>query len=194
MSRQTDGFTIWNVDVPRRFYSAVEIGLAMSLKFGIYLVEQRIISPEQFCGLVKIQQETTMTLANIALRKNMLTIKQVASILDEMEAMPEKAFEQVAVEFDYLDKADATQLLHYQQTSCTPIRKLVAECGLLTERQAAVLYSHFERAPVPTHQPATTPATPTAPATPATPQPAQSQPRMPKFKSRPVIMRPYSNS
>jgi hypothetical protein len=50
----------------------------MSLKFGIYLVEQRIISPEQFCGLVKIQQEATMSLATIALRKNILTIKQVA--------------------------------------------------------------------------------------------------------------------
>ena len=57
----------------------------MSLNFGIYLVEQRIITPEQFCGLVKIQQEALPSLANVAIRKNMLTIKQVAMILDAQE-------------------------------------------------------------------------------------------------------------
>lgn len=155
----------------------------MSLKFGIYLVEQRIISPEQFCGLVKIQQETTMSLANLALRKNMLTIKQVANILDEMEASPNKTFEQIAVEMDVLDQADASQLLRFQQTSCAPIRKLVSECGLLTERQSAVLYNHFERTPTAVPQPAPAPRTP-----------IQSSPRVPKYKSRPVIMRPYSTT
>ena len=58
----------------------------MSLKFGIYLVEQRVISAEQFCGLVKIQQETSHTMATIALRKNLMTIKQVDNVLDQMDA------------------------------------------------------------------------------------------------------------
>ena len=187
----------------------------MSLKFGIYLVEQRIISPEQFCGLVKIQQETTMSLANIALRKNVMTIKQVAQVLDEMETSPDKTFEQVSVEMDFLDQADMTQLIRHQQMSCTPIRKLVSECGLLTERQSAVLFNHFEKMPAappmesqpttemeptqemsPTQPTMPTQPTPSMPQTPGVmpSQPAQSQPRVPKFKSRPVIMRPYSTT
>jgi hypothetical protein len=140
---------------------------------------------------VKIQQETTMSLANIALRKNMLTIKQVAQILDELEAAPHKSFEQVAVEFDFLDNADAAQLLRFQQISSTPIRKLVSECGLLTERQAAVLFNHFERAPIDATQ-SSQGSTPRTPA--EEPQQPHSRPRMPKYKSRPIIMKPYTTT
>ena len=79
----------------------------MSLKFGIYLVEQRIVSPEQFCGLVKIQQEAMTSMATVAIRKNMLTIKQVAAILDAQEVAPHKSFITLALEFDFFDRADA---------------------------------------------------------------------------------------
>ena len=162
----------------------------MSLKFGIYLVEQRIISPEQFCGLVKIQQEASQSLATIALRKNILTIKQVANVLDIAEVAPEKSFIKIAMEQDLIDRADADQLLHEQQASCPSIRKLLVECGLLTQRQASVLFLHFERhgstpaAPskprqAPEHQPATQPS--------AAPQTVG--PRQPKFKQRPVVVR-----
>ena len=169
----------------------------MSLKFGIYLVEQRIVTPEQFCGLVKIQQETTMSLANVALRKNMLTIKQVADVLDQMESDPSKSFQEVVVEKDLLDGADAAQLLQYQMETCSPIQKLVVECGLLTERQATVLNHHFERnpiaAPVPMKETDTTPPVPATPAPPAR-TPYQSRPRRPKFRSRPVIVHPYTTN
>ncbi len=165
----------------------------MSLKFGIYLVEQRIITPEQFCGLVKIQQDTMVSLANLAIRKNLLTIRQVAMILDELETAPSKTFQQIALEMDVLDEADAAQLAQYQLESCTPMRTLVSECGLLTERQAAVLYHHFDRNPnvIPTDrtvQPATAPHAPAhAPET-------SARPPRPKFRSRPVIVHPYSTT
>lgn len=117
----------------------------MSLKFGIYLVEQRIISPEQFCGLVKIQQEALASLASVAIRKNMMTIKQVANVLDEQELTPGKSFIQIALESDFLDRADAQQLFQEQQRTSPTIRKLVQECGLLTERQTSVLFQHYQK-------------------------------------------------
>ncbi len=168
----------------------------MSLKFGIYLVEQRIITPEQFCGLVKIQQETTVSLANLAIKKNLLTIRQVATILDELEATPAKTFQQIAMEMDLLDEADAALLLQYQMESCTPIRTLVSECGLLTERQASVLHNHFERTATnsPVHAPIP-PAQPTAdPHAPADASRRTASPPRPKFRSRPVIVHPYSTT
>ncbi len=117
----------------------------MSLKFGIYLVEQRIISPEQFCGLVKIQQEATMSLATIALRLNILTIKQVARVLDLQEINPQQSFIQIAIEEELMDCGDADRMLHEQQMSCPSIPGLVVECGLLTQRQSEVLFQHFEK-------------------------------------------------
>ena len=165
----------------------------MSLKFGIYLVEQRIISPEQFCGLVKIQQDALMSLATIALRKNILTIKQVASVLDTAEANPEKSFITIAMEQDLVDRTDADQMLHHQQMHCPTMRKLVVECGLLTQRQTSVLFLHFERNG--------SSVVSTKVAAKATPQPqpveAPKQPRQtpgvrqPKFKQRPVVVRQF---
>ena len=166
----------------------------MSLKFGIYLVEQRIISPEQFCGLVKIQQDALSTLATMSIRKNMMTIKQVATVLDKQELTPAKPFVQIAIELDYLDRADAQQLLHDQQSSAPTIRKLAQECGLLTDRQCSVLFQHYQKIAgrtlatatpttakpkeiVPTRQPVATPA----------------RPRSPKFKQKPVIVSQYTS-
>jgi hypothetical protein len=117
----------------------------MSLKFGIYLVEQRIISPEQFCGLVKIQQESASSLATIAIRRNYMTIKQVARILTAIEANPSKNFLEAAAEERFLDQADCSRLLHDQLSSCPSIGKLLVECGLLTQHQMEVLVNHFEK-------------------------------------------------
>ena len=165
----------------------------MSLKFGIYLVEQRIITPEQFCGLVKVQQEATMSVATIALRKNILTINQVSRILDIQEEYPEKSFVQIATECDFMDVEDANMLLRAQELTCPSIQKLVVECGLLTQRQASVLSQHFERLPVGSPSDAQAPARRSQPNA----QPAhagQSSPPSPKYRQRPVIVNPYVNT
>ena len=182
----------------------------MSLKFGIYLVEQRIISPEQFCGLVKIQQEALKPLPTVALRKNMLTIKQVASILEAQEAAPSKTFKELAMDLDFLDPADIEQLEREQQQNRLSIQQLLTECGLLTERQVAVLSQHFEKVgakpTIPTAAPVTTMPGVTElevsqpVPVPTLPQPQQplrhgsSKLRQPKFKQRPVIVHPYTSS
>ena len=166
----------------------------MSLKFGIYLVEQRIITPEQFCGLVKVQQEAMMSTATIAIRRNVLTINQVARIMDIQEESPEKTFIQVAIENDLMNEADANFLQRTQELTCPKIRKLVVECGLLAERQAAVLFHHFERLaanPIGDKPKSETPKRQIE-------SPAQSPkgvgPRAPKFQQKPVIVNPYSEN
>lgn len=161
----------------------------MSLKFGIYLVEQRIISPEQFCGLVKIQQESMMTLASIALRKNVLTIRQVSTILDLNKENPEKLFGDIALELNLIDRASLNQLLHAQQQTCPSFRQLSIECGLLTQRQTRVLFTHFEKNVA--RMASDSARAQSAGDRPAAPkaQPAATEslaPRQPKFQSHPV--------
>ena len=156
----------------------------MSLKFGIYLVEQRIISPEQFCGLVKIQQEATMSLASLSIRNNVLTIKQVANLLDVVEANPQKSFINHALEQNLIGQPQAQQLLLAQQNSCPTICRLVVECGLLTQRQTSVLFHHFDRG-----QTRQARQSPKPVAQQPAPAPAKTGPRQPKFRKRPVVVR-----
>lgn len=161
----------------------------MSLKFGVYLVEQRIVSPEQFCGLIKIQQESVRTQAKISLQRNMLTIRQVANILDTQEASSmgsPKPFHQLAVEMNYLSATEAEMLLKAQESSGVSINALLVECGLLTESQNRVLYSHFLRTAFNTAQKTEKSVPAKAPAAPA--KPSSTGPRQPNFKRRPVII------
>lgn len=164
----------------------------MSLKFGIYLVEQRIISPEQFCGLVKIQQESTRSLASLAISNNYLTMKQVSRVLDGVQ-QEDGQFVEFALQKGLLERSDANHLLKMQEQSGESIRSLAVECGLLTTRQSEVLFNHFlrygsravqmKRRPV-----ASKPAADKKPKA-ASPRPvAQPVPaRSPKFKQRPII-------
>ena len=165
-------------------------GPTMSLKFGIYLVEQRIVTAEQFCGLIKIQQESTRALPTLALQKSLMTIRQVANVLEAIERSPEKDFQRLAIEMGYLHAKEAEYLLQVQQATAEPIRALAVECGLLTERQASVLYLHFQKkvskksaaAQSPAAgQPATTPAT-------STPRESTPRPKQPNFRRRPMII------
>ena len=174
----------------------------MSLKFGIYLVEQRIVSPEQFCGLVKIQQESTRSAASLAIAHNYLTMKQVSRVLDEI-GEDDSRFIDFAISKGMLERSDASHLARLQEQSGESIRNLAVECGLLTARQTQVLFNHFQRygsrritmkkapakpkrAPVKVAAPkAKAKAKGTAPLKPGTEQPKMAP--SPKFKKRPLI-------
>ena len=168
----------------------------MSLKFGIYLVEQRIVTPEQFCGLVKIQQESTRSLASLAITNNFMTMKQVSRVLDGV-SQNEGEFLDFALKKGMLERSDANHLAKLQEQSGESICNLAIECGLLTARQGEVLFNHFQRYGSRAIQmkrrsvkskPAASPQKATVP-TPTKPRPV-IQPNVtpsPKFKQRPII-------
>ncbi len=128
-----------------------------------------------------------MTLASIALRKNVLTIRQVSTILDLHTENPEKLFGDIALELNLIDRATLNQLLHAQQSTCPSVRQLLIECGLLTPRQARVLFTHFEKNVARMATESSRAQTSGAPTT--APEPSTSDPvapRQPKFRAHPV--------
>ena len=175
---------------PPKIHPILRGGPTMSLKFGIYLVEQRIVTAEQFCGLVKIQQESTRALPTLALQKSLMTIRQVANVLEAIERSPEKDFQRLAIEMGYLHAKEAEYLIQVQQSTAETIRDLAVECGLLTERQASVLYLHFQKKVSKKSTIAQTPAATKQPTKPATsaPNESTSRPKQPNFRRRPMII------
>jgi len=169
----------------------------MSLKFGIYLVEQRIISPEQFFGLVKIQQESTRSLASLAIAHNYLTMKQVSRLLDLIEG-DDNQFIEEATSKGMMERSDAAHLVRLQEQSGESIQSLAVECGLLTGRQSEVLVNHFNRygsrkvemKKAAVAAKAAAPQKPKPPAPKAPLKPNMEQPKQapsPKFRKRPLI-------
>ena len=86
-----------------------------------------------------------MSLETVAIRRNLMTIKQVARFLTLQEAEPDSSFLETAIQEKLIDKADSERLLHEQQASSPSLPKLLIECGLLTQRQTEVLFNHFEK-------------------------------------------------
>lgn len=117
----------------------------MSLNFGLYLVEQGVISCDQFCGLVKVQQMAVPSPASVAIRSNLLTVRQVGQILSLMELNPGRTFLEAARGLGFL-AADGQQRLEQEQQKRLPsIPFLLVECGLLTSRQVETMHRAFEK-------------------------------------------------
>ena len=167
-------------------------GLTMSLKFGLYLVEQGIITCDQFCGLVKIQQESKSAVGTIAIQKNLMTIRQVAKVLEHLETIGTKTFVEVAIEMDFLDQADGIKLQQLDQLSRPTIRQIIVNVGLMNQRQIGMLFEHHER--VQNRLRDQYRKSRSENTKPTKPVPAPATPRRPKFQQRPVEVSQHHTS
>lgn len=118
----------------------------MSIKFGLFLVEQGIISCDQFCGLLKIQQLAAPSPASVAIRRNLMTVKQVGQILGLIELNPELDFIEAGKRLGIIGPADQQRLEQEQQLLLPAIPFLLVECGLLRANQVEILARSFEKA------------------------------------------------
>jgi hypothetical protein len=122
--------------------------ISMSLNFGLYLVEQGVISCDQFCGLVKVQQMALPTPASVAIRSNLLTVRQVGQVLSLMELNPGRTFFEAARSLGLLGNDGQKRLEQAQQMLLPAIPFLLVECGLLNSRQVETLQRAFEKSQV----------------------------------------------
>ncbi len=164
----------------------------MSLKFGLWLVEQGLITCDQFCGLVKIQQDNLPSPSTIAFRGNLMTARQVASVQEVVESENGGEFLEVATANGYVNEKTAETIRQLQNLAATPIQNLTVLCGLMTREQCRVLQRHFQQGKRVTEQPDLPSELPTteAAALPANQDRAHPIPE-PKFRQRPVIVHQY---
>lgn len=118
----------------------------MSIKFGLFLVEQGIISCDQFCGLLKIQQMAAPSPASVAIRRNLMTVKQVGQILGLIELNPELDFVEAGKRLGIIGATEQQRLEQEQQLLLPTIPFLLVECGLLRVNQVETLTRSFEKA------------------------------------------------
>ena len=156
----------------------------MSLRFGLYLVEQGIITCDQFCGLVGIQQQLIPAPSKVALQRDLLTIRQVARVYEVMEQIRDRSFLKTAVHLKFLSHQQARMIEQLTQLLAPALADVLVECQVLNRPQTDRLLSQFEnqqRTPLePVRQLEEVQVAPqTVP---------QKQILAPKFKQRPVVV------
>ncbi len=152
----------------------------MNLRFGLFLVEQGVLTCDQFCGLVKIQQQSAPALSSVALQINAMTIRQVVQVYDAMQLESNANFLDVGARLGILDANSSRELRQAQELMVPTIESLLVDCDLLTSNQVRTLTQHFLRAEQTGQSIATQPTTNSEFTT--------ARPRQPKFQRRPIIV------
>jgi hypothetical protein len=158
----------------------------MSLRFGLFLVEQGIISCDQFCGLLKVQQQSVPPISSIAVQQNILTIRQIAHVYQLMEQFSSTDFLNTAIKVGILNQPQIQKLRTAQQQAVPSLKQLIVDCELMTQPQLELLSRHFDKMEAsPLALAATATAKPVAESSPSTPSTTgrHSQPPQPKFKT-----------
>jgi hypothetical protein len=100
--------------------------------FGIYLVENGVITCEEFFEALKLQLRTRPQIGGLAIETRKLTAKQVFTILRKQCDAPADMFGELAVKLGFLSKGELGELIHEQSVRLKPFSELLVETGILS--------------------------------------------------------------
>ena len=118
------------------------------MQFGMYLVDNGLLSTQAFYKALKLQMRSRPQLGTIAIQSRRLTVKQMFIILQEQCDTPQQMFGEIAVRLGYLTNEDLNQLLDEQSRHMASLRDLLVEHGFLSAEvvdQQYAAYRHSTR-------------------------------------------------
>jgi hypothetical protein len=102
------------------------------MQFGIYLVENGVITCEEFFEALKLQVRTRPTIGGLAIEKRKLNVRQVFSVLRQQCDSPADLFGELAVKAGYISGEELASLIHEQTTRVRPFSDILVELEILS--------------------------------------------------------------
>ena len=115
------------------------------MQFGIYLVENGIITTDEFFEALKLHLRSRAQLGALAIQTHKLNFRQVFAILRAQCDAPNELFGELAVSLGYLTADDLSQLLAEQQQRSLPFLKAIVDSGMLSAEATEEHYSEYRR-------------------------------------------------
>jgi hypothetical protein len=116
------------------------------MQFGVYLVDNDLITSEDFYEAVKLQLRTRPQIGAVAVELKKLNVRQVFAILRRQCDSPTELFGDLAVAAGFLTRADVDGLIEEQLKRVRPLPNLLVEMGALTQDEADRYQADFRRA------------------------------------------------
>ena len=116
------------------------------MQFGMYLVENGVITCEEFYEALKLQLGTRPQLGALAIEKRKLNVRQVFGVLRSQCDSPDEKFGSVALKLGYLTEADLAWLLHEQSVRVRPFSELLVEIDVLSVDEVEKHYRGYRHA------------------------------------------------
>jgi hypothetical protein len=115
------------------------------MQFGMYLVDNGVISCEEFFEAVKLQLHSRPQLGSLAIDSRRLSFRQVSRILREQCDEPNQMFGEIAVRLGYLNEEELSNLLTEQEARALPLAEVLIEHGFLTRPAVEYHFTEFRR-------------------------------------------------
>jgi hypothetical protein len=115
------------------------------MQFAMYLVDNGILSCEEFFEALKLQLHSRPQLGALAIETRRLSFRQVFSILRTQCDEPNSLFGELAVRLGYLTEEDIAQLLAEQAGRAMPLLEVLVENGFLTSELAEQHYAEYRQ-------------------------------------------------
>jgi len=114
------------------------------MKFGVFLVEQDIISAEQFFEAALRQTKDQVPLGRLAIDSEKLSKIHVLHILS-LQKKQRARFGQIALDLGYLSKQDLADLFLEQDQRLRPIGEILVETGAITRDRMESALKDYRR-------------------------------------------------
>jgi hypothetical protein len=115
------------------------------MQFAMYLVDNGVISCEEFFEALKLQMSTRPQLGALAIETRRLSFRQVFAILRAQCDEPNTMFGELAVRLGYLSDEDVNSLLAEQAGRAMPLLEVLVENGFLSPEAAERHYADYRQ-------------------------------------------------
>jgi hypothetical protein len=111
----------------------------------MYLVDNGVISCEEFFEALKLQLHSRPQLGALAIETRRLSFRDVFSILRTQCDEPNTLFGELAVRLGYLTEEDIAQLLAEQASRAIPLMEVLVDNGFLSSEFAEQHYAEYRQ-------------------------------------------------
>lgn len=97
--------------------------------FGNYLLNQKLVTPEQLVDALQEKQNTRMKLGVLAINAGYMTASQVERV-HELQSKMDKRIGDIAVELGYMTEDQVMELLHAQPLGYLLLGQALVDKGI----------------------------------------------------------------
>lgn len=102
--------------------------------FGNYLLNEKLVTPEQLVEAMQQKKETRMKLGVLAINAGYMTASQVERV-HELQSKMDKRIGDIAVELGYMTEEQVMELLHAQPLGYLLLGQAIVDKGYMTNAQ-----------------------------------------------------------
>ena len=111
--------------------------------FGSYLLNNKIVTPDQLSEAISKLKESRMKLGTLAMHQGLMTANEVDEIC-YIQSREDKRFGEIAIERDYLTDEQVEELLHAQNPDYLLLGQNLVDMGLISNEQLQDLLLDYQ--------------------------------------------------